>query len=128
MTMSSEIADTLQKEAATIVSLLQRCPLPLRDEKKLQEAISTALTEAGIPHKREHHLSGSDIVDFIFPSGLVMEVKIKAPKRAIYRQCQRYCKHDAVKGLILATATATGFPPDINERPCWVVSLGMGWL
>lgn len=128
MNTKADPENEIHTQAAEIVSLLRRCALPLREEKKLQEAISGVLTENNIPHKREHRLSDEDIVDFLFPSGLVMEVKIKAPKRAIYRQCERYCGHKEVKGLILATATATGFPPEINDRPCWVASLGTGWL
>lgn len=128
MNTKADQDDKIHTEAAEIVSLLRRCALPLREEKRLQESISGVLTENNIPHEREHRLSDTDIVDFRFPSGLVMEVKIKAPKRGIYRQCKRYCEHDEVKGLILATATATGFPPEINGRPCWVASLGTGWL
>lgn len=128
MTQGALQIEPIRLEAENIVRLIQSSALPLRGEKRLQEEISNLLTSHNIEHDREWRLSDEDIVDFRFASGLVMEVKLKAPKRAIYRQCERYCKHSEVNALILATATATGFPPDINDKPCWVASLGSGWL
>lgn len=100
----------------------------LSDEKVLQADIAGVLTKLGAQFKREVRLNSSDIVDFMLPDGLAVEVKIKAPKRTIYRQCKRYCAHDAVSGLILVTATAIGFPEEIEGKPCWVASLGRAWL
>lgn len=111
-----------------IVRLVSGTPIPLTDEKEAQAALSVAFDNAGIRHKREVRLSGADVVDFMAEGGIAIEVKLKAPKRAIYRQCERYCAHEQVKALVLVTATATGFPTEINGKPCWVASLGRGWL
>jgi len=110
------------------VQLVQRTRFRLTDEKSVQEALSKALSERGIPHEREVTLGPGDIVDFMLPDGLAVEIKIKASRRAIYRQCERYCRSEKVSALVLATATATGFPPELAGKPCWVASLGTGCL
>jgi len=115
-------------EPGEIVGLVSRTPIPLHDEKEAQATLSGVLDAAGVRHKREVRLSPGNVVDFMVEGGIAIEVKLRAPKRAIYRQCERYCQHEQVKALILVSATATGFPPDINGKPCWVASLGRGWL
>jgi len=110
------------------VSVISSRRLNLGSEKALQSEIAEVLTSMGVEFKREFKLSEDDIVDFKFPNGIVAEIKIKAPKRAIYRQCKRYCSHDLVTGLVLVTATAMGFPEEIDGKPCWVASLGRAWL
>lgn len=111
-----------------IISLISRTPIPLTNEKAVQASLSELFKEHNIIHKREVVLSAGNVVDFSFQDGLFMEVKIKASKRAIYRQCKRYCEHEQVAGLILASATAMGFPDEVHGKPCWVASLGVGWL
>jgi hypothetical protein len=111
-----------------LIALISSRRFLLANEKALQAEIASALTAVGATFKREVVLGPGDIVDFSFPGGLVAEVKIKAQKRAIYRQCKRYCEHPSVTGLVLVTATALGFPGDIEGKPCWVVSLGRAWL
>lgn len=100
----------------------------LGSEKAVQEELSRVLDAAGMRHKREVELSPGNVVDFMVEGGIAIEVKIKAPKRSIYRQCERYCEHPQVEALVLATATAMGFPQKIHGKPCWVASLGRGWL
>jgi hypothetical protein len=60
--------------------------------------------------------------------GVGMEVKIKGSKREMYRQCERYCLHERVSALILATNVATGMPATINGKPVFVALLSRGWL
>lgn len=120
--------ETVEAVVAKVMAALRRAPMPLTSETVLQREMSALFDREGIVHKREVRLSGADVVDFMFPAGVAMEVKIKAQKRAIYRQCERYCLHASVRGLILATATATGFPQTVAGKPCWVVSLGSAWL
>lgn len=115
-------------QPAEIVRMVSTRPIPLNDEKETQAELSRLLTEAGVLHKREVRLSPGNVVDFMLEGGLAIEVKLSASKRAIYRQCKRYCEHEQVKALILVSATATGFPADIEGKPCWVASLGRGWL
>lgn len=110
------------------VRLISTTPFVLNDEKAVQAAISLLLDAAGVLHKREVELSEGNVVDFMIEGGLAAEIKLKASKRAIYRQCERYCAHQQVKALVLVSATAMGFPEEINGKPCWTASLGAGWL
>ena len=80
-----------------------------------------------IEHEREVRLAPGDIVDFMI-GGVAIEVKIGGRKRSIYDQCERYCEHERVEALVLATSVAMGFPPEIKGKPCYVASLGRGWL
>jgi len=113
---------------AEITALISRTPLVQSNEIAVQEKISELLTQHGILHKREVMLGPGDRPDFMLEGGVAIEVKLKASKRAIYRQCARYCEYDAVKALILVSATAMGFPEEINGKSTWVASLGGGWL
>lgn len=111
-----------------IVRALKSRPLPLNDEKELQAEISKLLESRGIPHKREVGLGDGDVIDFMLPDGIGMEIKIKASKRQIYRQCKRYCGHAQLRTLVLVSATAMGLPVQIDGKDCYYVSLGAGWL
>jgi hypothetical protein len=59
-----------------------------------------------------------------------IEVKLGATqKRAIYRQCVRYCSFpQVIDELIMITNTSMGFPPEINGKSCYVLNLGKAWL
>lgn len=111
-----------------VVSLIRETPLVMNNEKRLQDEIEKVFLESGVPCRREVDLGGGDVIDFMLPSGVGLEVKIKEGKRAIYRQCKRYCSHAQVTNLVLVSGTATGFPEEIHGKPCYVVSLGAGWL
>lgn len=110
-----------------LVAFLQSRRWPLADEKVLQAAIAAELIPICSAAEREVKLSATDVVDFMV-DGVAMEIKIKGGKRNIYRQCVRYCGHDAVKALVLATNSHLGFPAAINGKPCFVADLGRGWL
>lgn len=94
----------------------------------MHEGIARLFEERGVLYRREVVLSDRDRIDFMLENGVGIEVKIKATKRLIYRQCERYCEHESVHSLILVSGTAMGFPREINGKPCWVASLGSGWL
>lgn len=111
-----------------IIQALKSRPLPLNDEKSLQAEISKVLDSANIPHKREVVLGLGDVIDFMLPGGIGMEIKIRAPKRQIYRQCKRYCAYPQVESLLLVSATAMGMPVQIEGKDCYYLSLGAGWL
>ncbi|NTF17086.1 hypothetical protein G6L37_01410 [Agrobacterium rubi] len=111
-----------------VISLIRENPLVMNNEKRLQDEIEKLLLGHGVANKREVDLGDGDVIDFMLPFGVGLEVKIKEGKRAIYRQCKRYCSHDQVTNLILVSGTALGFPAEIDDKPCYVVSLGAGWL
>jgi len=110
---------------ADLARLLEGERFPLTTEKTLQSAIAAALTAAGIPFVREHRFSPEDVVDF-WCAPVAIEVKIQGPKRAIYRQCERYCRHADVEALILATTVPLNL--DRLVKPAAVVNLGRAWL
>lgn len=110
-----------------IVAVLSRARLRLTEETATQESIEAALRNAGIECTREVRLSASDIID-VMAGRIGIEIKVKGSPTAIFRQIERYAKHDEIDGLILATNKAMRLPPAINGKPCRVISLGMGWL
>ena len=118
---------TAEDHAKRIVGMLGKYRFRLDNEKLLQEQVCAVFLDQNIPAKREHRLSSTDIVDFMCGS-VAVECKIKGQRRAIYRQCQRYCEHDSVDALVLVTNAAMGMPPDIAGVPVYVVSLGKGWM
>lgn len=85
-------------ECRALVRFLQSFRWPLSDEKRLQEVMAEQLAGGSIAAEREVHLGDGDIIDFMV-GGTGIEVKIKGSKRAIYRQCERYCGHARVTSL-----------------------------
>lgn len=116
-------ADTARR----LVRLIEGLRLPLSREKVLQREVAPYLDGFGTSVQREHHLGNGDIIDFLV-DGVGLEFKIKGQRRAIFRQCERYCRHDAVQALVLATNAAMGLPATIGGKPVLVASLGRGWL
>lgn len=110
-----------------IVAVLAKRRFSLVREKETQAEIADAFQAAAIKFDREVDLGKRNIIDFLIGS-IGVEVKIDGQKRAIYRQCQRYCESGKLSSLILATNVATGFPDAIANVPCFVVSLGRAWL
>jgi hypothetical protein len=112
---------------ATIAALIRQHRFPLNDEKATQAALAEVLAGAGIAFEREVRLSPGDIPDFMLPGGIVIEVKLRCPRRQVIRQLERYAKHERVTGFILVSNTAMSLP-DIDGKPVQFVSLGQGWL
>lgn len=113
--------------AADIIRLIQTRRLPLSAEKPLQAALALEFEKAGIAAEREVDLGDGDVIDFMI-GGIGLEVKIKGQRRAIFRQCERYCGHDRVVTLVLATNAAMGLPAWIDGKPVHVASLARGWM
>lgn len=114
----------------TIIHHLKSRRFPLQNEKMLQGEIEAHLRatlhwEAKI--LREFTLGPKDIIDFLI-ADIGIEVKVKGGKRAIYRQCVRYCQYDNIQSLILVTNISMGFPEQINNKNCYVVNLSKAWL
>jgi hypothetical protein len=110
-----------------IIRLVSSARMPLHNEKELQKYIGNVFFKQEISFEREYKLDDDNIPDF-FIDGIAIEVKIKGSKRAIYKQCERYCKFETVKTLILVTNRSMGFPKQINGKDCYVVLLGKAWL
>lgn len=114
-------------ECRALVKFLETRRWPLSDETRLQECVADELTRSAYVFEREVRLAKGDIIDFMVGS-IGIELKIAGQRRAIYRQCERYCAHDRVQALILGTSAAMGLPESINERPVFVALLGIGSL
>lgn len=114
-------------DAKEVIKLLALMRWPLSDEKRLQEMMADHFLASKVLAKREVRLDAGDIIDFMIGS-VGLEVKVKGSKREIYRQCVRYCEHDAVSELVLASNVALGLPRVINGKPVHLVALGRGWL
>lgn len=110
-----------------VLSLLRRTRFNLTSESQLQQEISQVFTAINLTFEREFSLDKYSRPDFMI-GDIAIEVKIKGSKKAIYKQCVRYCEHPKVATLILVTSKTMGFPPFINDKPCFVVVLGRSWL
>lgn len=122
---------------AMIVELMQRYRLTLSDEKLLQVQIGQMLELEKVPFAREVRLSEADIVDFMVGDGALLqplgqacaiEVKIGGSRRAIFRQIERYCVHQQVAEIVLATNVPMTLPFDVHGKPTAVAHLARGWL
>lgn len=111
-----------------VADKLSRLRLPLIDEKQTQEALEEYFKVEAWDVHREFRFNQHDIIDFLMPSGIGIEVKLKGQKKAIYRQVCRYAEDERVTAIILATAVSMDLPRFINNKPALVVSLTRGWI
>jgi threonine synthase len=110
---------------------LQLQPFSVAQEKQTQIEVERFLKQKGYRFEREIRLSEKDIPDFLVHTergGIIIEVKTRFARRAIYRQLERYAEHEKVHGLILLTGTSMKLPQEIKGKPSLVASLGAGWL
>jgi hypothetical protein len=114
-------------EIEAIFDCLKYRRLSLTNEKKTQSEIAEAFDECGIPYEREFRLDNHNIIDFIVDD-IGIEIKIKSPRMKLLRQVERYAEFDAISCIILAINVATGFPPEINGKPVFVLNLAKAWL
>jgi hypothetical protein len=115
-------------EAAFLVDMLQRARFRVSTEAALQQDIWKLLQGLDAEHcDFEYRLGPGDRIDFII-DGTGIEAKTNCNKRHIYRQLERYAKHEAIDALILVTGTALGLPATINGKPVFFVSLGRAAL
>lgn len=117
----------------TIAFLLGRVRFPLGTERGLQDAIAETFRRNHLVADREKRLGPDDIPDFFVPltetgTGIAVEAKITGGRREIHAQCERYCAHPEVAGLVLATAKAGALPAVVAGKPTLVVNLGRAWL
>lgn len=109
-----------------LIAILRSKMIPYTTEKDCQAHIRDLLDSYGATYSAEYRL-GDDIIDFYFPrSKLAAEVKVLKSwsKIEVYRQCERYLKHDDVAGLLLVTAKSQGMPEKVCDKPVRVFYLG----
>lgn len=116
----------------TLLDLLPRAPLSIGHEKRAQAELEQHLTDAGLAFQREARLSQRDVVDFLIGEDdvarVVIELKIRAQRKRIYKQLERYAEHTDVCAIILLTATPMSLPETIGGKPAYCISLGQAWL
>lgn len=121
----------LIKEMVQFAIILEQQRFSMSQEKQTQAEIEEFLKSKGFYYEREKRLSAQDVPDFILNTGdgnILLEVKTRCSRRAVYRQLERYAQHNNVNGLVLLTATSMKLPNQINGKPAIVVSIGAGWL
>ena len=120
----------VEGHAQRIVQLLRQCRFDLSTEKHLQEGMQRAFEQAGLPFVREAVLAAGDIPDFLLYDCIVVECKIRGKSRKIdvYRQLERYAKHERVQCLVLAANFTMGLPPSLQGKPLYFASLSQAWL
>lgn len=110
-----------------VIQLLSKYQFSLDTEEALKIQMAEVLTANGVPFIKEHFLDKKNKPDFLI-FDFAIECKISGSAKSIYRQCLRYCEFPAVKGLVLITNKALGFPEELNGKPAYVVNTGKSWL
>ncbi|QIZ23084.1 Hypothetical protein (plasmid) [Pseudomonas putida] len=121
----------IRRSMLKIAEFCSRQRVEPRDEKLAQAQMEALLTGSGFTLKREHRLSSDDIPDFLINEGgfsIVLEMKTRAQRMKIYRQLERYSKHESIDGILLVSGTAMALPSMIGSKPALFASLGRGWL
>lgn len=96
----------------------------LGTERILQDDVEKHLLATKVPHKREYILGPGERVDFLIYGFCAVELKMRANKRSIIRQLERYALHDVVKAIVLVSNTPLALPPLILGKPTRFISLG----
>ncbi len=111
-----------------LVLKLRRVRLPNATEQATQDACEEWLKKEGIPYEREVVIGEGERVDFLIAGEIGLEIKVKYPKRQIYRQLERYSLTGRVTSLVLLTGTYLGLPAELNGVPVYMVSMGRAAL
>jgi len=111
--------------ARDVAIFLRQARYRMGSEYLLQQDVERHLHTAGIPYEREHRLSPGERLDFLVAGNVAVELKIRAQRKSIYRQLERYARHEIVQALILVTASALGMPKTIEGKPVYIVQLGL---
>ena len=110
-----------------VCSALKGRKLPLENEKVLQGRMEEIFTESAVEFDREFWLDKESKPDFMI-DGVAVEVKITGSRLEIYRQVQRYAKHEAVKAIILVTNKSIGTIVLHENKPFKLIALNRSWL
>ena len=106
-----------------VFEALNSTHFPLTHEISLHQRMEDVFKSFGVAYEREVFLSSADKVDFLIDGSIALEVKIKGRAMSIYRQCERYCTHDSVNGIILVSSKPMGLPKEICGKPAYFFNL-----
>jgi hypothetical protein len=119
-----------------VIALLTAARLPLDTEQALQDAIEGLLKDHGKPYLREFKVTGGRI-DFAVGAASRMgardplvgiECKVKGGKRAIFKQCDDYCRDPRIGQLVVVTGMALALPAVMHGKPVAIIQCGRSWL
>jgi hypothetical protein len=113
--------------AEEIVSFIQCRRFSLHSETKTHDEFFVEMAQDGVSLDREVEIAPGDRIDFMHGT-IGIEFKVKGQRRAIYRQCERYCQSDRVHQLVLASNISMGSLKEIAGKPVFVAHLGRGWM
>ena len=116
------------QQVEDIHKILSKVRFSLENEKETQMQIEQTLGKNNVANKREFELDENSVIDFMIPGGIGIEVKIKGQKKAIYKQCERYCSFESITSLILVTSRSLGMLREINNKPVYVINISRAWL
>lgn len=111
-----------------LTALLRGNRYRMGSEALLQQDIETLLGLRQIKFERETRLGPGERIDFLVEGGIGVEVKVRYPKRSIFRQLVRYAEHERISSLILVSGTAMGLPTAVLGKPLFSVPLGRSAL
>jgi hypothetical protein len=99
------------------------------NEDQLKAGMAQVFNEAGIVFVREVVLGPKDRIDFLLPSGLGIEVKVKGSMTEVVMQLARYAEHQDVTSLILVTTKQqhATVPERLNGKRVTSIVLN-GWV
>jgi hypothetical protein len=114
--------------ARRIATIIAGAKVNLTSEGTAHRSILDALARADIEHKSEARLSDAERIDVLCGS-VGVEIKVGHPRRAIWKQLQRYAALEQIDALVLATGTAwPASIKDVDGVPLVVANLSRGWL
>lgn len=113
-----------------LLTILKSKRFQLFTEKVLQLEIMELLSNHFKPEEiqKEFVLDTHSIIDFLLFENVGIEVKMNGQKKAIYKQCERYCSFPTIQYLILITSKAIGMPESINGKPVLSINISRAWL
>lgn len=111
----------MRDDALEIAVLVGEYNFNHNSEKELQEGLAAVFDKSSLQYEREYRLGSKSIVDFMFPDGLAVEVKIKGTRNALIRQLYRYTDFDEVTAILLITTKATflTMPDEMGGKPIY---------
>ena len=128
MRLPSEPTENPTFSAETLICLIESNRFDLSTETALQRGLRSLFTVQDIPFEAEVILSPKDRIDFLI-GGIGIEAKIKASRRDILRQLDRYAALDRIEALILATATPfVSGSLTVGGKKVLIANLSRGWL
>jgi hypothetical protein len=102
-----------------VISILNNLKFSFSSEKDLHQSLEAVFKSKGLEFDRELCLSPKDRIDFLFKSGLGIEVKTKGSSTALLRQVRRYSESDQIQELLVIVSLSKlnlGFLK-LNDKP-----------